>query len=44
VGERYDRQAYSFDTAAPLGITINTPVFDENGKLVGTQPTALAGA
>ena len=35
--ERYDRQAFSFDAAAPLGITVNTPVFDGSGKLIGTR-------
>jgi hypothetical protein len=41
--EGYDRQAYGFDATAPLGVTVNVPVFDENGKLVGVRPTALAG-
>jgi Carboxypeptidase regulatory-like domain/TonB dependent receptor-like, beta-barrel len=41
--ERFDRQAYGFDPNASLGITIDVPVFDANGKQIGTQPTALAG-
>jgi hypothetical protein len=41
--ERYDRQAYGFDSDVPLGVTINVPVFDANGKLIGTEPNALAG-
>jgi hypothetical protein len=41
--ERFDRIAYGFDAAAPLGVTVNVPVFDANGKLIGTQPTPLAG-
>jgi hypothetical protein len=41
--ERFDRQAYSFDPNAALGVTINVPVFDANGKLIGTEPKALAG-
>ncbi len=41
--ERYDRQAYSFAATAPLGVTINVPIFNEQGQVIGTQPTALAG-
>jgi hypothetical protein len=41
--ERYDRIAYGFDASAPLGVSVNVPLFDAQGKLVGTQPTALAG-
>ena len=41
--ERFDRIAYGFDASAPLGVTIDVPVFDANGKQIGTQPTALAG-
>ena len=41
--ERFDRQAYSFDATAPIGVTVDVPVFDASGKMIGTQPKALAG-
>jgi hypothetical protein len=41
--ERWDKQAYSFDPNAALGVTVDVPVFDASGKLIGTEPKALAG-
>lgn len=41
--ERFNRLPYGFDPTIPLGITINTPVFDANGAMTGQTATPLKG-